>query len=57
MYYDTLNGCYVDFKTLQKEFDYLVKNNQVDTTSFNLYFSDLLRSGNLELVEHYTSIL
>lgn len=56
MYYDTLQGQYVDRETLKKEFDYLVKNKLVDTNSFLLYINDCVKSGNLEIVENYSSI-
>ena len=56
MYYDTLQGEYVDRETLKKEFDYLVANNQVDTKSFLLYISGCVKSGNLEIVKNYSSI-
>ena len=56
MYYDTLNGEYVDRETLKSEFDYLVSTKQVDTTSFLLYISDCVKSGTLEVVRNYTSI-
>ena len=56
MYYDNLNGEYVDRYTLKKEFDYLVSTKQVDTTSFLLYIRDCVKSGNLEIVKNYSSI-
>ena len=56
MYYDTLNGEYVDRETLKSEFNYLVANNQVDINSFLLYINDCVRSGNLEIVKNYTTI-
>ena len=56
MYYDALNGEYVSLETLKSEFNYLVATNQVDTTNFNLYIIELLRSRNLEIVKNYSSI-
>ena len=56
MYYDALNGEYVDRETLKSEFNYLVANKQVDTHSFLLYISDCIKSGNLEIVKNYSSI-
>ena len=56
MYYDTSTGQYVDRGTLKSEFNYLVATNQVNTTSFLLYISDCVKSGNLEIVKNYSSI-
>ena len=56
MYYDTLNGEYVDRETLKKEFNYLVATKQVDTRSFLLYISNCIKSGNLEIVKNYSTI-
>ena len=56
MYYDTINGQYVDRETLKSEFNYLVATNQVNTKSFLLYISDCVKSGNLEIVKNYTTI-
>ena len=56
MYYNTLNGEYVDRETLKSEFNYLVSTKQVDTNSFLLYISDCVKSGTLEIVKNYSSI-
>ena len=56
MYYNTLNGEYVDRETLKSEFNYLVSTKQVDTNSFLLYISDCVKRGTLEIVKNYSSI-
>ena len=56
MYYDTINGEYVDRETLKSEFDYLVATKQVASKSFLLYISECVKSGNLEIVKNYSTI-
>ena len=56
MYYDNLNGEYINRETLKSEFNYLVATKQVDTNSFLLYVSDCIKSGTLEIVKNYSSI-